>query len=206
MRSNRRRNVFWITLRRLGRRQARNYCSATLLDFCARSRSITARQPVLRLARFFIMQAVIFGIFGISSLQSLKASPVHICCASELKAKLEVADAAENETAMTSAMPAWRMVLVKVAVMSGSCWPGSAGPLLMTGQCLNGGLAAVTSITQKAGPVSGHSGIGLDEDTARPSAGFRNGIVSERRFVAPPGKNNFVGPAVVGGALRPRLH
>ena len=58
MRSNRRRNVFWITLRRLGRRQARNYCSATLLDFCARSRSITARQPVLRLARFFIMQAV----------------------------------------------------------------------------------------------------------------------------------------------------
>ena len=47
-----------------------NYCAATLLDFCARSRSITVRQPVLRLARFFIMQAVIFGIFGISSLQS----------------------------------------------------------------------------------------------------------------------------------------
>jgi hypothetical protein len=64
----------------------------------------------------------------------------------------------------------------------------------------------VTSITQKAGSVSGRWGIGLDEDTARPSAGFRNGIVSERRFVATPGKNNFVGPAVVGGALRPRLH
>ena len=28
------------------------------------------------------MQAVIAGMFGISALQNLKASPVHICCAS----------------------------------------------------------------------------------------------------------------------------
>ena len=59
------------------------------------------------------MQAVIFEMFGISSLQSRKASPVHICCASELKAKLEVADSAEKETAKASTIPAWRMVLVR---------------------------------------------------------------------------------------------
>lgn len=50
------------------------------------SRSITVRQPVLRLARFLTMQAVILGMSGISELQSRSASPVHICCASGLKA------------------------------------------------------------------------------------------------------------------------
>jgi hypothetical protein len=38
------------------------------------------------------MQAVIFGMSGISELHSRNASPVHICCASALKAKPEVDD------------------------------------------------------------------------------------------------------------------
>jgi hypothetical protein len=67
---------------------------------------------------------VIFGMFGISELQRRNASPVHICCASALKAKLEVDDSADTETAKASTKPAWRRVLVKEAVMVGSCgWP-----------------------------------------------------------------------------------
>jgi TRAP-type mannitol/chloroaromatic compound transport system permease large subunit len=46
-----------------------------------------------------IMQAVIFGMFGISELQRRNASPVHICCASALKAKLAVEETAESEAA-----------------------------------------------------------------------------------------------------------
>ena len=63
--------------------------SATLRDFwAARSLSITERQPALKLGAMLIMQAVIFGMFGISLLHRRKASPVHCCCASALKAKL----------------------------------------------------------------------------------------------------------------------
>jgi hypothetical protein len=40
-----------------------------------------------------------FGMFGISELQRRNASPVHICWASALKAKLEVEEIAEIETA-----------------------------------------------------------------------------------------------------------
>jgi hypothetical protein len=68
------------------------------------------------------MQAVIFGILGISELHSRNASPVHICCASALKAKLEVDDSAEMEAATASIKPAWRSVLVKDAVIGGSRW------------------------------------------------------------------------------------
>ena len=50
------------------------------------SRSITARQPGLRLARCLTMQAVILWTFGTSWPHSRKASPVHICCASDAKA------------------------------------------------------------------------------------------------------------------------
>jgi hypothetical protein len=76
-----------------------------------------------------IMQEVIAGILGISELHRRNASPVHIDCASALKAKPEVDVTAEIEAAKTSAKPALRMVLVKVAVMFGSCWLGDAGPL-----------------------------------------------------------------------------
>src|SRR5665213_3549244 len=76
------------------------YSAATLLDFCAaRSRSSTVRQPALRLERCLTMHAVIFGMFGISELQRRNASLVHIDCASALKAKLEVDEIAEIETA-----------------------------------------------------------------------------------------------------------
>src|SRR6185437_1971411 len=68
---------------------------ATCLDLAANSLSITARQPALKSDRCFTMQAVIFGMLGISELQSLKASPVHCACASALKAKLCVEDTAE---------------------------------------------------------------------------------------------------------------
>jgi hypothetical protein len=96
---------------------------ATLLDLWASSRSITLRQPLLRLARCFIMQAVIFETLGISELHSRIASPVHICCASALKAKLEVDDNADIEAAKASTKPARRSVLAKDAVIFGSPWP-----------------------------------------------------------------------------------
>jgi hypothetical protein len=66
------------------------------------------------------MQAVIFGMFGISELHSRNASLVHIDCASALKAKLEVEASAENEVANASTKPAWRSVLVKDAVIFSS--------------------------------------------------------------------------------------
>jgi hypothetical protein len=59
-------------------------------------------------------------MFGISELQRRKASPVHICRASELKAKPEVDASAEKETAKPRTKPAWRIVLEKDAVMFGS--------------------------------------------------------------------------------------
>src|ERR1700720_763 len=73
----------------------RFYFAATLLlAWAARSRSITVRQPVLSSALCLNMQAVIFGTSGISELHSRNASPVHICCASALKAKLWLDDSA----------------------------------------------------------------------------------------------------------------
>ena len=107
-----------------------DYFDATLPACAARSRSITARQPLERLARCFIIQAVIFGIFGISELQRRNASPVHIDWASALKAKPEVALIAENEAARTSAKPALRTVLVKKVVIFGSHWHREGGPVV----------------------------------------------------------------------------
>ena len=86
----------------------------------ARSRSITARQPVLSCALCLNMQAVMAGMLGISELQRRNASPVHIYCASALKAKLEVDASAEKEPAKASTKPARRIVLVKDAVIFGS--------------------------------------------------------------------------------------
>ena len=80
-----------------------DYCAATLRDCAARSRSSTVRQPLERLARCLIMQAVILGMLGISELQRRNASPVHIDCASALKAKLEVAETAGKAAAKASA-------------------------------------------------------------------------------------------------------
>src|SRR6185295_11366647 len=111
-----------------GTERPATYCAASLPDFwAARSRSKTERQPVLRSERCFIMQAVIFGIFGISELQSRNASPVHCCCASELKAKLAVDETAENEAAKASARVILRAVAVNSVVIVGSHWPGVAG-------------------------------------------------------------------------------
>ena len=93
------------------------------------------------------MQAVIFGMFGISELQRRNASPVHCCCASELKAKLAVDETAENEVVKASARLILRTVLVNSAVIFGSCWPGKAGPLLMAGACAWNRAPTVTDVT-----------------------------------------------------------
>jgi hypothetical protein len=55
------------------------------------------------------MQAVMRGILGISELHRRKASPLHICCASTVKAKPELDDSAETDIATVSAKPARRI-------------------------------------------------------------------------------------------------
>jgi hypothetical protein len=91
---------------------------------------------------------VIFGIFGISELQRRNASPVHCCCASELKAKLAVDEAAAKEAVKASAKPTLRAVLKKAAVIFGSCWPSYVDRLLMVAACATNAAPAVTDITQ----------------------------------------------------------
>ena len=78
----------------------------------ARFLSITARQPALRSERCFIMHAVIFGMLGISAEHRRKASPVHICCASAEKAKLELVEAIETMAAKPRARLVSRILLV----------------------------------------------------------------------------------------------
>jgi hypothetical protein len=55
------------------------------------------------------MQAVMRGMLGISELHQRKASPLHICCASIVKAKPELADNVETDIANASAKPARRI-------------------------------------------------------------------------------------------------
>ena len=78
------------------------------------SRSITARQPGLTCARSLTMQAVILWTLGTSWPHSRRASPVHICCASDEKAgpgRAESAVAAEA-MAMRSAilLVRWKVI------------------------------------------------------------------------------------------------
>ena len=79
----------------------------------ARSLSITARQPALRSERCSIMHAVIFGMLGISDEHRRKASPVHICCASDEKAKLDVVETIETMAAKPRARLVSRILLLK---------------------------------------------------------------------------------------------
>ena len=79
----------------------------------ARSLSITARQPALRSERCFIMHAVIFGMLGISDEHRRKASPVHICCASDEKAKLDVVETIETMAAKPRARLVSRILLLE---------------------------------------------------------------------------------------------
>jgi hypothetical protein len=64
------------------------------------------------------MHAVTAETFGMAELQSRKASPVHICCASALKAKLEV-DAAQRPAAKATVNAAWRIVFCENEIMTG---------------------------------------------------------------------------------------
>jgi hypothetical protein len=64
------------------------------------------------------MHAVTFETFGISEPQRRIASPVHICWASGLKAKLEVDDTAETETMKAKINPARRVALLNAFIVS----------------------------------------------------------------------------------------
>ena len=87
---------------------------------------------------FLRMQAVILAIFGISELQRRKASPVHICRALELKAKLDKVVTVEMESARPSVKPIVRMVLMRVAVMWASrCSMARLGPSRRTTTVIN---------------------------------------------------------------------
>ena len=79
----------------------------------ARVLSITARQPALRSERCLIMHAVIFGMLGISAEHRRKASPVHICCASDEKAKLELVETIETMAAKPRARLVSRILFVR---------------------------------------------------------------------------------------------
>ena len=83
----------------------------------ARSLSITARQPAVRSERCFIMHAVIFGMLGISDEHRRKASPVHCCCASAEKAKLEVVEMIDTMAAKPRARLVSRILEEKELVI-----------------------------------------------------------------------------------------
>jgi len=67
-------------------------------------------------------------MLGISALHRRNASPEHICCASALKAKLDVDETADREAAKARAKLTLQTLLLKKAVTVGPHWPG-AGPL-----------------------------------------------------------------------------
>jgi hypothetical protein len=94
------------------------------------------------------MQAVIFGMLGISELHRRNASPEHICCASALKAKLWVDEIAEKEPAKASAKLILRTVEVKKAVIFGSHWTGSVEPVADGPHWAQCAAPTVTAITQ----------------------------------------------------------
>src|SRR4030088_3462889 len=98
------------------------HCAATLLalEAAASSLSITWRQPTLRLARCLRMHAVIFAMSGNSELHRRNRSPVHICCASALKAKLEDVESTDMETARATITPILRVVLVYCEIIFSS--------------------------------------------------------------------------------------
>ena len=110
------------------------------------SRSKTTLQPGLRLRRCLAMHTVMRGIFGISALQSRKASAMHICRASAPNAKLEVENA-NKEIAKAAIRPATRIVLLKSALMIGPPIKPPRRPVLMYRPCRNLPSLTMTNIT-----------------------------------------------------------
>src|SRR5579863_96554 len=123
------------------------YLAATLFDFAAMSRSITVRQPALNSARCLNMHAVIFGMSGISELHRRNASPVHICWASALNAKLDVDDSDDKETATASTRPAWRSAVAKDEDILGSRCGAGHWRVVMPISALPPVFRTVTSVT-----------------------------------------------------------
>ena len=66
----------------------------------------TTSSGVKQMATSIMIQAVIFGMLGISELHRRNASLVHICWASALKAKLCRDDSADSEAARARIKPA----------------------------------------------------------------------------------------------------
>jgi len=91
---------------------------------------------------------VIFEMFGISELQRRNASPVHCCCASELKAKLAVDETAAKEAVKANTKLTLRTAVKKVAVIFGSCWSSYVDRLLMVATCAGTAALTVTDVTQ----------------------------------------------------------
>jgi len=112
----------------------------------ALSRSITARQPGLTLARCLCMQAVIRCTLGISWPHSRIASPLHICCASCAKAgpgPVESAVAAKAMAEKSAALLVRRKIIDAFPKVAARCWP-----LFVRERCTRLALPHASSITQ----------------------------------------------------------
>lgn len=68
---------------------------------------------------------------GISELHQRKASPLHICCASIVKAKPALADNVEIDIANVSAKPARRIARLRKVVMLAPISAAARGARLM---------------------------------------------------------------------------
>jgi hypothetical protein len=77
---------------------------------------------------------------------------VHICCASALKAKLELDESAEKETAKATTRPAWRIVLLRDAVIVGSSVCRGSRRVVDAYWCRNCPAGTVMTITRRALP------------------------------------------------------
>jgi hypothetical protein len=77
------------------------------------------------------MHVVILAMSGISELHRRNASPVHICCASALNAKLEEAESADMETARAMITPTLRVVLLHREIIFRLLFGRSMRPLFL---------------------------------------------------------------------------
>jgi len=111
------------------------------------SRSITARQPGLTCARSLTMQAVILWTLGTSWPHSRRASPVHICCASDEKAGSGRAKSAVAATAMAKRSAT---LLIRWQVIDASPKVARGAGRSSLGRCTRFALPHASSITRES--------------------------------------------------------
>ena len=112
------------------------------------SRSITARQPGLTLARCLCMQAVIRCTLGISWPHSRMASPLHICCASDASAGAVLAEKAVAAKAMaekSATLLVRRKFIDAFPKVAARCWP-----LFVRGRCTRLAMPHASPITRES--------------------------------------------------------